>query len=36
MDAADIEMKTRRCYKQLFARKYEKLSVIEKFLEKHN
>lgn len=35
MDAAHIEMKTRR-YEQLFALKYEKVDVIDKFLETQN
>lgn len=36
MDAAHIEMKTRRYYEQLFALKCEKVDVIDKFLETQN
>lgn len=36
MDAAHIETKTRRYYKQIFAGKYGKLYVMDKFLENHN
>lgn len=36
MDATHIEMKTRRYHEQLFAMKYEKVDVIDKFLETQN
>lgn len=36
MDAAHTEMKTKRYYEQLFARKYGKLDEMDKFLENHN
>lgn len=36
MDAAHIGMKMRRYHEQLFALKYKKVDVIDKFLETQN